>query len=53
MSLFPLYEGEALYLDMLNFLHERGFSPHLLVDIGYSKKLGRQLQIDGVFIRSA
>lgn len=51
MSLLPLYEGETLYLDILNFLHDRGFRPHMLVDVGYSKKLGRQLQIDGVFIR--
>lgn len=51
MSLFPLYEGETLYLEFLNFLHERGFHPHLLFDVGFSKKLGRQLQIDGIFMR--
>lgn len=53
MSLLPLYEGETLYLDILKFLHEKGFRPHLLVDVGYSKKLVRQLQIDGVFMRDA
>ncbi len=53
MSLLPLYEGETLYLDILKFLHDRGFCPHMLVDVGYSEKLGRQLQIDGVFIRGA
>lgn len=52
MSLLPLYEHETLYLDMLNFLHQRGFSPHLLFDVGYSGKLSRQLQIDGAFIRN-
>ena len=51
MSLLPLYEGETLYLDILKFLHKKGFRPHLLVDVGYSKKLSRQLQIDGVFMR--
>ncbi len=51
MSLFPLYEGETLYLDMLQYLHNHGFRPHLLSDVGFSKKLGRQLQIDGVFVR--
>ena len=51
MSLLPLYEGETLYLDILNYLHEKGFHPYLLVDVGYSKKLVRQLQIDGVFMR--
>lgn len=53
MSLLPLYEGETLYLDILKYLDERGFHPHLLVDVGYSKNLGRQLQIDGVFMRDA
>lgn len=51
MSLLPLYEGETLFLDILKYLDAKGFSPHLLVDVGYSKKLGRQLQIDGTFIR--
>ena len=51
MSLFPLYEGETLYLDMLTYLHKKGFRPHLLADVGFSKKLGRQLQIDGVFVK--
>ncbi len=53
MSLLPLYEGESLYLDILTYLHKKGFQPHLLVDVGYSKKLVRQLQIDGVFMRDA
>ncbi len=53
MSLLPLYEGESLYLDILTYLHKKGFTPHLLVDVGYSKKLVRQLQIDGVFMRDA
>ncbi len=53
MSLFPLYEGETLYLEMLQYLHDKGFRPHLLSDVGFSKKLGRQLQIDGVFVRES
>lgn len=53
MSLLPLYEGETLYLDILTYLHKKGFRPHLMVDVGYSKKLVRQLQIDGVFMRDA
>lgn len=51
MSLLPLYEGETLFLDILKYLDAKGFAPHLLVDVGYSKKLGRQLQIDGTFVR--
>jgi FkbM family methyltransferase len=53
MSLLPLYEGETLYLDILTYLHKKGFRPYLMVDVGYSKKLVRQLQIDGVFMRDA
>ena len=53
MSLIPLYEGETLYLDILNFLHGHGFRPHLLVERTFSAELGRQLQIDGVFMREA
>ena len=53
MSLFPLYEGETLYLDMLKYLDHKGFTPRLLVDVGFSKRLGRQLQIDGTFIRDS
>jgi len=52
MSLFQLYQGETLYLEILNFLKEQGFEPHLLVERTFSEKLGRQLQIDGVFFRS-
>lgn len=51
MSLFPLYEGETLYLDILKYLDQKGFTPRLLVDVGFSEKQGRQLQIDGTFIR--
>lgn len=51
MSLLPLYEGETLYREILNFLHERGFRPHLITDRTFSRRLGRQLQIDGVFFR--
>lgn len=53
MSLLPLYEGETLYLDILKYLDERGFRPRLMVDVGYSKNHGRQLQIDGTFVREA
>lgn len=51
MSLLPLYEGETLYLDILDYLHGRGFRPYLLTDKTFSRQLGRQLQIDGLFMR--
>ena len=51
MSLVQLYRDEPLYLEILNFLHQAGFEPHTLVERGFSNELGRQLQIDGVFMR--
>lgn len=51
MSLLPLYEGEALYSEVLNYLTQHGFEPHILTDKTFSRQLNRQLQIDGVFIR--
>lgn len=51
MSLLPLYEGEALYLDILTFLNAQQFHPHMLVERTFSDPLARQLQLDGVFIR--
>ncbi|MGD9868483.1 MAG: FkbM family methyltransferase [Hyphomicrobiales bacterium] len=53
MSLLPLYEGETLYLDILNYLHGKGFRPYLLTDKTFSKQLDRQLQLDGLFMRDA
>lgn len=53
MSLLPLYEGEAHYLEILTYLHKKGFAPHMLVERSFRDDLGRQLQLDGVFIRSA
>lgn len=51
MSLFPLYEGEPTYLEILNFLDARGFEPHILTETNFSADLRRQLQADGVFFR--
>ncbi len=52
MSLLPLYEGEAEYLTLLNQVHDMGFDLHLVIPGFFSRRLGRQLQIDGVFFRS-
>jgi len=52
MSLQPLYSGEAGYLELIAYLDERGFEPALILPGYFSKQLGRQLQIDGVFVRS-
>ena len=51
MSLVQLYRDEPLYMEILTFLHAAGFAPHLLVERSFSNEIGRQLQIDGVFMR--
>ena len=53
MSLLPLYEGEAHYLEILSYLDNNGFTPHMLVERSFRDDLGRQLQLDGVFMRGA
>lgn len=52
MSLVPLYEGESDYLELLRWVHGHGFEPHLILGGFFSRVLGRQLQVDGVFFRA-
>ncbi len=52
MSLFPLYEGETLYDEILPFLKTQGFEAHMLVETNFSRVLNRQLQIDGIFYKN-
>jgi FkbM family methyltransferase len=51
LSLVPLYEGEVRYLEILNTVEGMGFALHLVVPGHFSRRLGRQLQFDGVFFR--
>ena len=51
MSLLPLYEGEQLYLVILNELDRLGFDLHLVLPGYFSRALGQQLQFDGLFVR--
>jgi FkbM family methyltransferase len=53
MSLVPLYEGESDYLELLRWVHGHGFEPHLILSGFFSRVLGRQLQMDGVFFRAS
>ena len=52
LSLFPLYEGEETYLSFLQDFHAWGFTPFMLTERTFSQSLGRQLQIDAVFMRA-
>ncbi len=51
MSLFPLYEGEVLFDEVIALLKQNGFTPHMLIETNFSRKLKRQLQIDGIFFK--
>jgi FkbM family methyltransferase len=53
LSLTPLYEGQALFLDVVQLLHSYGFRP---VDFnrGFTERTsGCCLQVDGIFARAA
>jgi FkbM family methyltransferase len=52
MSLVPCYEGEIGFREMLDRLAAAGFEPYLFIPGYFERKLGRQLQLDGVFMRS-
>jgi FkbM family methyltransferase len=52
LSLFPLYSGEATFETITHNLKETGYEAHLIIPGYFSKKLMRQLQIDGVFFKS-
>lgn len=52
LSLFALYTGEVTYLDILRYVEARDFAAHLFLPGYFSRKLNRQLQMDGIFFRS-
>jgi FkbM family methyltransferase len=52
LSLVPLYEGERDFRAMLDELAALGFEPHLFLPGYFERKLARQLQVDGVFMRA-
>ena len=51
MSLLPLYEGEASYLEIITALDRLGYDLHLVIPGFFSRTLARQLQFDGLFVR--
>jgi len=51
LSLRPMYEGETTYLELCRWIEDRGFEPFWFTAGNFSKRLGRQLQMDGVFFR--
>ncbi|MEM7021745.1 MAG: FkbM family methyltransferase [Pseudomonadota bacterium] len=53
MSIVTCYEGEVDYREMIDRLATQGFRPYLFIPGYFERKLGRQLQLDGVFMREA
>jgi FkbM family methyltransferase len=51
MSLIPLYEGEALFSNMLFYMKDLGFDLCSLENGFYNKTTGQLLQVDGIFFR--
>jgi FkbM family methyltransferase len=51
LSLQPLYEGQTLYLAMIEFLQRRGYALASVVPGFHDKHTGRLLQFDGIFVR--
>jgi FkbM family methyltransferase len=52
MSLVRCYEGERDFRELIDDLENAGFRPWLLFPGYFERKLARQLQIDGVFMRA-
>ena len=52
MALVPLYQGERPFRATLDELAALGFEPWLFLPGYFERKLARQLQLDGVFMRA-
>lgn len=51
LSLVPLYAGQALYRDIIDWLAERDFSLWSVIPGFTDPASGRMLQMDGVFFK--
>jgi len=51
MSLVTCYQGEVGFRAMIDRMQQAGFEPYLFIPGYFERKLGRQLQLDGVFMR--
>lgn len=52
LALLPLYQGERDWRAMIDGLSAQGFAPHLFIPGYFSRRLARQVQMDGVFFRA-
>lgn len=51
LSLVPLYEGQALWREVIDRLNEEGFFLWILLPGFTDPRTGQSLQIDGIFLR--
>jgi FkbM family methyltransferase len=51
LSVIPLYEGQSLYRELIEWLGEQGFELWNLIPGFVDKSSGRLLQFDGIFFR--
>ena len=51
LALVQCYEGEPNFMEMIDLLGVRDFEPYLFLPGYFERRLCRQLQIDGVFVR--
>jgi FkbM family methyltransferase len=52
LSIAPMYEGAPTFLEMVAYLHDKGFEMFNLAPAFKDKRTGRVLQFDGFFVRS-
>jgi FkbM family methyltransferase len=52
LSLVPLYDGETLFLSLIDFMARKGFELWSLIPNFVDKETGRTLQVDGIFFRN-
>jgi FkbM family methyltransferase len=51
MSIIQLYENEMLYIEMINYLDNKGFKLYSLENGFSDQTTGRLLQVDGIFVK--
>ncbi|MCB9942512.1 MAG: FkbM family methyltransferase [Geminicoccaceae bacterium] len=51
MALVPVYEGEQAWRSAIARMESLGFELHMIIPGYFERKLARQLQVDGVFVR--
>tara|TARA_B100001093_G_C26822361_1_gene1012436 strand:- start:290 stop:1000 length:711 start_codon:yes stop_codon:yes gene_type:complete len=52
MSIIPLYESEMIFVDMINYLNNKGFELFSLENGYFDSTTGKLLQVDGIFEKS-